>query len=196
MYHGRRDHTKHAVVRRAATWSAVIAALLRRKRNLQRRSFREIRRSSRLLLYALKQASYRFNERPLHFHRVSEIQVHSWDYILNEWTDLQWQEAFRINKQQLETLVKVLSWPFNRTVTKSNKYSTNTTISTLIVLRRLASPCRWSNLSYVLYKHPVQMSEIFWETLHRCWRVHANILTGPLSAGFFGCQTCHVRRHH
>lgn len=34
------------------------------------------------------------------------------------------------------------------------------------------------------YKYHAQMSKMFGESLHRCWRAHDDILTGPMSATF------------
>ena len=183
MLHGRRDHSKHAIICRATLWTAVVQALLYRRRRAGRE--RRSHRLSSVLLEAVKPASYRFKEKRLYFSRVRHIQHHSWVYLLNVWTDLQWQECFRINKQDLPVFVSVVAWPAYRSSTTRNNYSTCPTLSTLILLRRLASPCRWSDLTYVFYKHPAQLSEIFWETLKRFWAVHKQTLTGPLSATFF-----------
>lgn len=132
----------------------------------------------------MKPATYRFREKSVHLRRVQQIQLHSWIYLLNEWTGLQCQQCLRINEQDLEKFVDILCWPTHKTTTRRNQYKTSPELSTLILLRRLASPCQWNDLVYVFFNHLSQMSEVFQEALQLFWRKWRSLLGEAILVSF------------
>lgn len=183
MNQGRRDQAKQLLRKRCQKWTGVLLCLVKRRTQV-RRNLRLRRARTRVLELAAEPFAYHTREIKIHVRRVREISMNTWEYLLYGSTDLEWQTNFRINKRELGTLVEVVGWPTDRTSTKRNGYSTCPTLSTLILLRRLASPCRWLDLVYVFFKHPSQLCEIFWESLVRFWRRHGHILTGDMSIQF------------
>lgn len=149
---------------------------------------RNAQRNSHLLMRAAKILTYRVNEMRLHFNSVCEIQVNGWGRLLNGLKDLEWQQNFQINKSELAVVVRVVGWPvYRRSVSRKN-CSVFPTLATPIFLRRLASPCRQSDIVYVFFKLPSQMSNIFQETLGRLWKKHRRLVTGTI-------LSASVRRH-
>jgi hypothetical protein len=58
-------------------------------------------------------------------------------------------------------LVDVIGWIYGRT--RRNRYRCESLVAICISLRRMASPCRWSDLEIVFEKHASALSEIYWE---------------------------------
>jgi nuclease HARBI1 len=58
-------------------------------------------------------------------------------------------------------LVDVIGWVSGRT--RRNRYRCEPLVAICILLRRLASPCRWADLEVVFGKHASALSENYWE---------------------------------
>lgn len=136
------------------------------------------------LFYAMKQVLYRFDERRLHFCCVCEIYMPSWLYIRNGWTDLQWQDLFCVNKQDIYMPVRVLPWPTHRTDTKGNQYSTSAIGSTPYwsKLEFLSMPMDWCYICILQTSWPSKRNHL--ERINHSWRRHANTSIGEMYAAF------------
>lgn len=53
-----------------------------------------------------------------------------------------------------------------------------------VLLRRFASPCRWSDVELLFGKPASLLSEIFWETLERFLEIRGDLLTGYMNIEF------------
>lgn len=175
MYHRLKDHAKHLVQRRARVWEAASEVMLRRRR---------CRRNSALMLALTDRLLYRGEERRLHALRVRHIRNSTWEDVVYNMADVEFLSCFRVTKDDLKRVVDAVGWPSYKTSTSRNQYKTSPTLTTLILLRRLASPSRWTEVVHIFRKHPSHMSEIFREGLHRFCNGRSHILTGPLHAEF------------
>lgn len=77
-----------------------------------------------------------------------------------------------------------LAWPHNKMATHKNQNKTSAKLTILIILRRLTSPCRWTNTADLLYIHPSHKSEGFWEGLKRFNQARNHLPCDYLSAAF------------
>ena len=68
-------------------------------------------------------------------------------------------------RKKFISFVDIMAWPASQSRTKRNRYSVTPLLVTCIVLRRLASACRWSDLESLFCLHTSHLSEIFWEGL-------------------------------
>lgn len=178
MYHRLRDHAKHLIRQRKVYWELMVAVLIRRRR--RRRHFND----NALLLLAAKTFMYRKEEMRLACARVREIKTESWRGVVYGMADDQFLAMFRITKTEFPAVVSACAWPAHLTSTKRNQYATCPELSTLILLRRLCSPCRWTDLVDVFKNHPSHLSEIFWESLSRFIHKREHLVNGDLHAGF------------
>lgn len=119
---------------------------------------------------------------------MRHIAVSSWVDVVYNMTDLQFLSSFRIRKEDLDTVVKAIAWPATKTRTTRNEYSTSPHLSTLILLRRLASPCRWMDVVLLFKKHPSHMSEIFWEGMQHFLRARKHLLYSDLHRAYISAK--------
>lgn len=98
--------------------------------------------------------------------------------------DDQMLSKFRICREEIPHIVKAVTCNDDSGRTSRNQYSKNPLLTTLIILRRLASPCRWIDLEILFGKHSSQLSEIFWEGIENMIESRGHLITGPISAQF------------
>ena len=70
---------------------------------------------------------------------------------------------FRFRKAEIGTVADILGWTASRTV--RNRYKCDVITASGIVLRRMATPCRWKDVEFLLGMHSSCLGEIFWEVL-------------------------------
>jgi hypothetical protein len=74
-----------------------------------------------------------------------------------------------------------MAWPEGKRATSRNRYAVTPMLACCVVLRRLATPARWSDLEHLFGKHAPQLSEIFWEALEMLLYSRGHLITGDLS---------------
>ena len=57
-----------------------------------------------------------------------------------------------------------------------------------VVLRRLASPARWSDLEDLFGQHASELSEIFWEGLENLIDAHLHLISEPINQCFLASR--------
>ena len=82
---------------------------------------------------------------------------------LNVFSDQESLSLFRFRKAEIGTIADILGWKACRKV--RNRYKCDVITASRIVLRRIASPCRWSDVESVFGLHSSCLSEVFWEAL-------------------------------
>ena len=81
-----------------------------------------------------------------------------------------------------------MAWPTSQSRTKRNRYAVTPLLVTCIVLRRLASACRWSDLESLLCLHTSHLSEIFWEGLMNFVSHRASLLMDDVQKPFWNTR--------
>ena len=81
-------------------------------------------------------------------------------------------------------MVTALAWPTAKSHTSRNRYSVSALLSTCVMLRRMAGPCRWRELELQVGKHASQLSEIFWEGVEAFLEARVFLLTSTLSSQY------------
>lgn len=105
--------------------------------------------------------------------RSARIALKEFD--LNEYDERRALRDFRFLTSEIRgKLVQFFSW--NKSRTSRNRYKCTAILATCVVLRRLASPARWEDLSEEFGKFPAQLSEIFWESLERMLSVRSHLI--------------------
>ena len=60
-----------------------------------------------------------------------------------------------------------VGWPLSRHTTRENMYACYLMLVTCIIMRRIKSLSRWSDMKTMLDRHASQLSEMFWEGLEK-----------------------------
>eukprot|EP00171_Calliarthron_tuberculosum_P001768 IDg1768t1 len=87
---------------------------------------------------------------------------------------------FRFEKDHIKNLLTLNGWPSSKTRTMRNRYACDAMLSTCVMLRRLASPCRWKELEILFGKHASQLSEIFWESIEHLIEEQGHLIKSSL----------------
>jgi len=95
--------------------------------------------------------------------RSLSISQPDFNFNFNRFSDSECVNHFRFDKENVLRIATDVSWPQDWKKTRRNRYSTNTILSTCIVLKRYSMPSRWVDLEDMFGKHASQLSEIFWE---------------------------------
>ena len=93
------------------------------------------------------------------------IKVHPGEAALREFR-FQIKDMFRISV--------VMGWSAGKTVRNGYKYISFT--ACCIVLRRMASPCRWADLEYTFGMRSYALSEVFWEVLESFYEKQGHLV--------------------
>lgn len=158
----------------------VMMTLLHRRRTRTQRS----RKDNRVLTGCVDNLWYRGREWNAHLDRVQEISSQEWCVTVYGMTDHDFLTCFRVTKRDFPLMVEAVAWPDHKMSTSKNLYSTSPQLTALVILRRLASPCRWVDVMCLFRKHPSHLSEIFWEGLRHFVRTRKHLAFGTLHAGF------------
>lgn len=82
---------------------------------------------------------------------------------LNIFSEQESLSLFRFRKHEIGRVADTLGWTVCRTT--RNRYKCDVITAACIVLRRMASPCRWRDVEFLFGMHSSCMSEVFWEVL-------------------------------
>lgn len=179
-YHRQKDHSRYKVTQRAETWIKMTNVLLHR-----RKWRKERRRTAALAIqFCISRVGVHVNQFEMKTRRVEELQRTNWYDMVMGMADDQLLLLFRVCRAELPLIVEAVGWHDELLRTKRNEYGTCPLLTTLIILRRLASPCRWADVEGIFGKHCSQLSEIFWEGVENMIERRGHLLTGPISTDF------------
>lgn len=150
----------------------------------RRRSRYTARTYRRITLGIVTDGGYRANEWWSRVKRVRNLMRYVWCDVVYGMPDEEFLTHFRVTKQDFPRIVASIGWPSYKTKTKRNQYSTCPELTTLVILRRMASPCRWADLVHMFKKHPSHLSEIFWEGLCRFHNLRKHLMCDSLNSQF------------
>ena len=103
------------------------------------------------------------------------IRINLASFNLNAWSDDASLIDFRFLPQHVALIARILDFPGDRMITGRSRYNASSIEATAILLRRLASPVRWSDLEELFGRRRSALFEIYLETLrlaHRRLRKH------------------------
>jgi nuclease HARBI1 len=95
--------------------------------------------------------------------RLRSIDISTTQFNLNAWDHQSSLRDFRLLPSEIGSKVAPFI-NFTRSHTRRSRYRVDPVFASCVVLRRLASPTRWMDLKE-FYRHPSQLSEIFWEVI-------------------------------
>lgn len=93
--------------------------------------------------------------------RVQHIRTSVWCDFIHGMPGEEFISHFRVEKREFSRIMCAIGWPVSNTLTRRNEYQTRAKLTTLIVSRRLFSPCRWIDITQLYKKHPSHLSGIF-----------------------------------
>lgn len=99
-----------------------------------------------------------------HYNRANNIFSIDFTFNFNRFSESECLLYFRFCKEDIERLVSVFGWPSEKTRTSRGRYCVTPILSVCIILRLLASPCRWGDIEELFGKHGPQLSTVFWES--------------------------------
>lgn len=182
--HRQRDHGLHAVTERAEAWVKIATIIvLKRRRGCQRSRARQ-QTHSHAMHFTIARVGFHVGQFEMRMRRVEELRSVCWYDTVMGMADDQLLLLFRVCRSELCEMVEAVGWPDDMNKTSRNEYKTCPLLTTLVMLRRLASPCRWSDIECIFGKHSSQLSEIFWEGVENLMDKRAHLLTGPVSTEF------------
>lgn len=114
----------------------------------------------------------------------NEIYNIDFSFNFNRFTDLECLLLLRFRKKDIVRLIPVIAWPVLKLHTSRNRYAVTPILATCILLRRLATPARWTDLIRLFGKWPPQMSEIFWESLEHMLHYRKHLITDSIGSDF------------
>eukprot|EP00171_Calliarthron_tuberculosum_P004409 IDg4409t1 len=77
---------------------------------------------------------------------------------------------------------------YTEAVYQKNRYSVSPLLAACVLLRRMATPCRWRDLELQFGKHASQLSEIFWEGIEAFLAARLYLLDSNLSAQYISSK--------
>jgi hypothetical protein len=101
--------------------------------------------------------------------------IASSNFNFNSYSDQSCLRDFRFCRKDVPRLVDVIGWVSGRT--RRNRYKCEPLVAICILLRRLAYPCRWSDLEVVFGKHASALSEIYWEVAENLVERRGKLIT-------------------
>ena len=93
------------------------------------------------------------------------IKISTTNFNLNIFGEQDSLSLFRFRKAEIATVADVFGWTLCRKI--RNHYRCDVITARCIVLRRLASPCRWRDVEFLFGMHGSSLSEVFWDILER-----------------------------
>lgn len=112
-----------------------------------------------------------------HNHLISST---SFDDVFMAMGDEQCLVNFRFERKDLLRIVKVVFPVSSRYSTQRNNYASTALLATCVILKRLSTPHRWTDVECLFRKHSPQLSEIFWEGIEDFVGVWKGLVTSPI----------------
>jgi hypothetical protein len=106
--------------------------------------------------------------------RLRSMHISSASFNLNSWDNERSLRDFRFRLEEIPRIAEEIGW--NRSRSDRNKYRCDSITATCIILRRLASPCRWRDIEVTFGMHSSAMSENSWEALETFYERRSSLL--------------------
>jgi nuclease HARBI1 len=178
-----RDHTARQVDCRSKRWAIIGVEMAKRRANIA-----SAFTSTSALCAAMKMHMEVKENRDNHVRRSKCVSTSDFSFNFNCFSDSDCLSLFRFRKSDVLRMVKAIAWPEYRIGSTRNRYSVTPLLDSCILLRRLASPCRWRDLDLLFGKHASQLSEIFWECIENFLSLREHLITGDLHIGFLAAN--------
>ena len=149
-----------------------------------RRSQQRNAERSGCLVRAVQQFTAVSANHKLDLSRSQRVSTSCFSFNFNGLSDRDCLMHFLFRKEDIIRMIPVVAWPESVTHTARNGYGMTAILATCILLRRLATPCRWHDLELLFGKHASHLSECFWETLECFMEARGNLVQGPMSSSF------------
>lgn len=171
-----RGQKKKCVLRKTKIWYTCLSALL-----AARGAGHNV---DGLLLICVQNYGRSVVDLYLRQRRVNRLSTTNFTFNFNSLSEEQCLLQFRFTREYVEKMVSVVGWPAGMTHSSRNRYSCSPILCTCVLLRRLATPCRWTDLELLFGKHTPQLSEIFWETLESFLELRKSLVFGHVREDF------------
>lgn len=89
-------------------------------------------------------------------------------------------------KNDMSRIVPTMSSPAKRRLTSRNSYRACPLLVSCAVLRRIASPARWTDMETLFGCYACKLSELFWKGQEEFLDSCAHLLTGNIFHDFMG----------
>ena len=155
-----RDHSYAKTVARKRRWEVAAYILMRKRRRANYNAS-----ISQVLYRALAKHQVLSSEGAKFIFKANRISLSDFSFNFNGLTQLDCLRMFRFEKDDLYKMVDCVGWPWTINTTKRNRYACDPVLVTCIIMRRISSPSRWSDLEILFGRHASQLSESFWEGL-------------------------------
>lgn len=150
-----------------------IGKVRRRRRSLRFRLLLGLSiKSTPAVYYALRRCTRSTNDILRIMRRVRHIR--SVTFNLNVYSDEQGLRDFRFRPREIGRIADVIG--FHAETTRRCGYCCDLVTAACIVMRRLASPCRWHDLEDTFGMRYYVLSEVFWEALEGFIEGHGHLL--------------------
>lgn len=110
----------------------------------------------------------------LHKMKARKRYISTTTFNLNIFSEEQSLKEFRFRTTEIGTVADLIGFTIGKTTRKN--YFCNDITAACIVLRRLAAPCRWSDLEHMFGMRMYKLSEVFWEALNGFVTEHAHLI--------------------
>ena len=117
--------------------------------------------------------------------KSNRISTAQFSFNFNMFSDAECLSLFRFTKRDISRVIIALAWPENQNHTKKNRYAVTPLLTTCIVLRRLSSSSRWTDMEIMFGKYAAQLSEIFWESLEHFMKRRECLLSSVSLIGHY-----------
>ena len=151
-----RDHSYAKTVARKRRWEVAAYTLMRRRRRANYNAS-----ISQVLYRALAKHEVLSSVGAKVIFKANRISLSDFSFNFNGLTQLDCLRMFRFEKDDLYKMVDCVGWPLSIHTTKRNRYACDPVLVTCIIMRRISSPSRWSDLEIMFGKHASQLYEIF-----------------------------------
>lgn len=116
--------------------------------------------------------------------RQNRISLTAFSFSFNRFRDLECLIHFRFRKIDVIRLVQLMGWPAEKLRAARNRYAVSPLLCCCILLRRLATPARWTDVQLCFGKDAPQLSEMFWESIEHLLAPRQNLITSLITASF------------
>lgn len=95
--------------------------------------------------------------------RIRSLHIKTTYFNLNIFSTEEALRNFRFRPKDIPVIADAMDWTTGKT--KRNRYKCDPVTACFIVLRKLASACRWTDLEYTFGMRSSALSEVFWEVI-------------------------------
>lgn len=172
------DNTKRICKHRWKAWRKIFFALIcRRVEDAESVT-------SELIISAAQNYVSCCREYRFHVIRTKAIATLQFNDNFKSLSDSLCLSLFRFRRKDIQRMVRVCYAHGGSTLTTRNRYRTTSLLSFCVVLRRLGTPFRWTDVETFFGKHASQLSEIYWEALEQFYDNYGHLLSGDITLAF------------